>query len=51
MQDWFEKADYDDYSDIAMACSTEDGCEKVFVLPMTTTKVQTAVDKAIGVAK
>ena len=51
MKDWFEKSDYDDYTDVAMASSTEDGCEKVFVVPMTIAKVKTAVDAGIGVVK
>ena len=51
MREWFEKSDYDDYSNVAMVSSTEDRCENVFVAPISTAKVATPLATGIGLVK
>ena len=51
MQTWMMKKGYDDYTDVAMACSDADGTEKAFVTRMKTDGVQSALDGGIGIVK
>ena len=51
MQTWMQNKGYDDYTDVAMACSDAAGTEKAFVIRMVADKVQTAVDEGIGIVK
>jgi hypothetical protein len=51
MRKWFETKQYDDYSDIAMACSEVEGTEAKFVKPMIASNVQSAKDEGIGVVR
>ena len=42
---------YEDYEDIAMACSTSDGTTDKFVKPMVASDVKSAKDDGIGVVR
>ena len=48
---WFEQKQYDDYSDIAMACAIAEATETKFVNPMKASEVKSAKDDGIGVVK
>ena len=46
---WFQEKQYDDYSDVAMACATAEATETKFVNPMKASDVKSATDDGIGV--
>ena len=48
---WFQSKEYEDYSDVAMACSTAEATESKFVNPMKASDVKSAKDDGIGVVK
>jgi uncharacterized membrane protein YgcG len=51
MVTWLRTKGYEDYDDIAMACSSADGTDAKFIKPMVTAEVKSAKDDGIGVVR
>ena len=48
---WFDKQEYDDYSDVAMACTTADATETKIINPMKASEIKTAKDDGVHVVR